>query len=234
MAVDWDTVWASAWIGAVISAGFSAIVGLTIAFYVKNRFKPKQEQVFDKNRKKNIQLMFNDLESFHYHADFIFMMFEREFGELKVEREKLIEGMTWYSSEEELRKSTPFNFKKYIKQKDALEDLKKALSTNHNLMKKTEEFHTQQINFSERYFEYEFLHQIRMWMFHTSYYIEQLFKGELASYSLQMAGKSAKKIIDYLKKDGELDLEFPSIKKFINRWESYFKDVANQRKKEES
>jgi len=233
MAVDWDTVWASAWTGAVISAGFSAIVGLAIAFYVKKRFKPKQEQVFDKNRKKNIELMFNDLETFHYHAIFIFQLFEKEFGELKVEREKLIKGMTWYSSEEELMKSPPFDFKKYMKQNDVLEDLNKTLSTNHNFMKKTEEFHAQQINFSERYFEYSFLHEIRMWMFHTSFYVERLFKGELASYSLQMAGKSAKKIIDYLKKDGELNLEFPSIKKFIDRWEDYFKDVENQGKKED-
>lgn len=220
MAVDWDTILVS----SMISAGFSAIVGILIAFYVKHKMKPKHQEVFENNRQTNLRFIFNDLERYHDHTMFIFDEFEKKFGDLKKKRKELVTTIKFVPIEE-IDKQEPIKFADIMKDKQNLDELKTRLKFNFDQMKKISDFFDKESRSLETYFENSFLQHIRQIFWQTNYYAEQLFNATLVPSCLNSSTDRAKKVIEYLKKDDSLDLSEKNVKSFIDRWEKVFKDM---------
>ena len=122
---DWNLMYEDLnWISVIISAIFSAIVGLAIAGYVKKTMKPKHEEIFDDNRQTNLRFIFNDLERFHEQATFIFNQFENDFGGLDNKRKELVTRMKWVPLDE-ISEQEPVSLLAIFNDQKKLEDLKK-------------------------------------------------------------------------------------------------------------
>ncbi len=66
----------------IISTGFSGLIGLCVALYVRYFTKPTHEKVFQSNRNTNLDIIFNQMELYGSNVDSLFEILTRDFGEL--------------------------------------------------------------------------------------------------------------------------------------------------------
>jgi len=205
--IEWDTVVVS----TILSIMGAFLVGLYIRYYVK----PKHEEVFNYNRKVNIQRIFGLLDNLDLQLRNFIEYFEKDLGALTVDRKTVL-------PEKKFEKQPDGSFIADITDRTGLgkkyEEMKPELiriTENHKMLQKS---FLSDYSIYQHYMHDSFLRDIRNYIRDTTHYVGWLLKDTHLGFLRTKRMESAKKIIEYVQKDKSL-VTIHDINKFIERWE---------------
>lgn len=208
------------WWDVFANASVSFLVAVIVGVIIRFKLKPKHEEVFEHNRNVNLMMVFGLLNNLDFQFEQFIIIFEKKLGPFTKYRKRILPTTEWRADPEggeiaDLSSSMDIRM--------TYEDVKTDLRpTVENLYKVNEQLR-EDYKIFENYIHANFLRDVSLYIFNTSYFAEWALKDAPLPSCMIKRMDYAKKIIKYVESDNSIDTKYQSIDSFIKRWKEEFK-----------